>query len=782
MTAPTNVSSVLGRLTLEEKASLCLGSDIWHTAAVERLGIPAIMVSDGPHGLRAQPEHGDHVGLGGSLPATCFPTASALGSSWDPELVRRVGAALGEEARAQDVAVVLGPGINIKRSPLCGRNFEYFSEDPLLSGVLGAALDRRHPVAGRRRVAQALRGEQPGDRPAAGQRRRRRADAARDLPARVRARRDRRRRPWTVMCSYNRVNGVYASEHRWLLTEVLRDEWGFDGLVVSDWGAVHDRVAALAAGLDLEMPPNLGVSDAAIVAAVRDGELDEARARPGGRPGCCSWSTAPARPVDGSGGPRRRRPPRARPGRRRRVRGAAEERRRPAAAASGRRRDDRGDRRVRPHARATRAPAARRSTRPGSTSPSTSCAPPSRTASRWPSPPASASAPPTRRAARRRGGRARRAGRHRGRVPRPAGRRRVRGLRPRPTWTCPPTRPRCCPGSPRRTRTSSSCSPTAPRCGCRTGSATPPAILECWLSGQAAGGAVADLLLGAANPSGRLAETLPLRLEDNPSYLNFPGEDGHVRYGEGVFVGYRGYDALRQRGQLPVRARPVLHPRSTTPTCPSRSADAPRTVTSPSRSTCRITNTGDRAGKEVVQLYVGDPEASVARPLRELKAFAKVDLDPGESSAVTFRLSRPRPVLLVDPHPPMGPRGRRVRARRRRLLPRPAADHHGRRRSAAAPGPARRQRHSRGVARRPRRPRTPTARRSAPTRPASRTASSATRNCSAGSATSRSTASPPSPAWASPTTPSGHSPLLSMHKPAALGKGSRSAGGPPEPR
>ena len=140
MTAPTNVSSVLGRLTLEEKASLCLGSDIWHTAAVERLGIPAVMVSDGPHGLRAQPEHGDHVGLGGSLPATCFPTASALGSSWDPDLVRRVGTALGEEARAQGVAVVLGPGINIKRSPLCGRNFEYFSEDPLLSGVLGTAM------------------------------------------------------------------------------------------------------------------------------------------------------------------------------------------------------------------------------------------------------------------------------------------------------------------------------------------------------------------------------------------------------------------------------------------------------------------------------------------------------------------------------------------------------------------------------------------------------------------------------------------------------------------
>jgi beta-glucosidase len=136
----SKVSSLLGQLTLEEKASLCLGSDFWHTAPVERLGIPAIMVSDGPHGLRRQPDEADHVGISGSVPATCFPTACALASSWNPELVRRVGAALGREARAQGVAVVLGPGINIKRSPLCGRNFEYFSEDPLLSGVLGAAM------------------------------------------------------------------------------------------------------------------------------------------------------------------------------------------------------------------------------------------------------------------------------------------------------------------------------------------------------------------------------------------------------------------------------------------------------------------------------------------------------------------------------------------------------------------------------------------------------------------------------------------------------------------
>src|SRR3954451_13047965 len=262
----------IAELTLEEKASLVLGADIWHTAGVERLGIPRLTLSDGPHGLRRQPEGGDHVGIGGSLPATCFPTAAALGSSFDPGLVRRVGEALGEEAVAQRVDVVLGPGINIKRSPLCGRNFEYFSEDPHVAGVLGAALVEGLQSQGvGASVKHFAANNQETDRL--------RVSADVDertlreiyLPGFERVVKD--ARPWTVMCAYNKINGTYASEHHWLLTEVLRAEWGFDGLVMSDWGAVHDRVAAVAAGLDLEMPPNLGVSDAAIVAAVRAGEL-----------------------------------------------------------------------------------------------------------------------------------------------------------------------------------------------------------------------------------------------------------------------------------------------------------------------------------------------------------------------------------------------------------------------------------------------------------------------------------------------------------------------------
>jgi beta-glucosidase len=271
---PSETSPLLAELTLEEKASLCLGSDFWHTAPVERLGIPAIMVSDGPHGLRKQPDEADHVGISGSLPATCFPTACAVGSSWDPQLARRVGEALGREARALGVAVVLGPGINLKRSPLCGRNFEYFSEDPLLSGVLGAAMIDGVQSQG---VGTSLKhyavNNQETDRLRVS------ADVdertLRELYLAGFERAVRKARPWTVMCAYNKVNGTYASEHDWLLSTVLRGEWGFDGLVVSDWGAVHDRVAALAAGLDLEMPPNLGVSDTAIVTAVGAGQLDE---------------------------------------------------------------------------------------------------------------------------------------------------------------------------------------------------------------------------------------------------------------------------------------------------------------------------------------------------------------------------------------------------------------------------------------------------------------------------------------------------------------------------
>ncbi len=284
MSEPLDIPELLEQLTLEEKASLVLGSDFWHTAPVERLGIPAVMVADGPHGLRKEEDSSGAGALGASVPATCFPTASGLASSWDVDLLRRIGEALGREARAADVAVLLGPGVNIKRSPLCGRNFEYFSEDPRLAGELGTAIvvgvqsqgvgtSLKHFAANNQETDRARVSADVDER------------ALREIYLPAFERVVTLAQPWTVMCSYNKVNGVYASQHHWLLTEVLRDEWGFEGLVVSDWGAVHDRPAAVAAGLDLEMPPQLGHSDRAVEAAVRDGRARRGAARHVGGPG-----------------------------------------------------------------------------------------------------------------------------------------------------------------------------------------------------------------------------------------------------------------------------------------------------------------------------------------------------------------------------------------------------------------------------------------------------------------------------------------------------------------
>src|SRR5215210_6727152 len=267
-----DIDRLLNELTLEEKASLTSGSSFWYTAPVERLGIPKIMVSDGPHGLRAQPGEGDQVGLGGSVPATCFPTASAVASSWNPDLLRRIGEALAAEARATRLSVILGPGINMKRSPLCGRNFEYFSEDPFLAGELGVGIvDGIQSGGVGTSVKHYAANNQESDRL--------RVDAQVDertlreiyLPAFERV--VTASQPWTVMASYNKVNGQSATENSWLLETVLRGEFGFEGLVVSDWGAVYHRVPALLAGTDLEMPPALGRSPEAVVAAVQAGEV-----------------------------------------------------------------------------------------------------------------------------------------------------------------------------------------------------------------------------------------------------------------------------------------------------------------------------------------------------------------------------------------------------------------------------------------------------------------------------------------------------------------------------
>ena len=269
----TDIQSIIEQMTLEEKAALCTGASAWTTTPVERLGIPEMIVSDGPHGVRRVPDI--HSMGEKSLPATCFPTASCLASTWDVDLIRQMGIALAEECIALNVDVLLGPGVNIKRSPLGGRNFEYFSEDPYLAGELaanfingvqskGVGTSLKHYAANNQEFQRFSISAEVDER------------TLREiyLPAFEKA--VKQAQPWTVMCSYNKVNGIFASEHHQLLTKILKDEWGFEGLVVSDWGAVRNRVAALKAGLDWEMPGPQDRRVKAVVDAVHSGELDEA--------------------------------------------------------------------------------------------------------------------------------------------------------------------------------------------------------------------------------------------------------------------------------------------------------------------------------------------------------------------------------------------------------------------------------------------------------------------------------------------------------------------------
>lgn len=265
---------LVSQMTLEEKAGLCSGEDCWNLKSIERLGIDSIRVSDGPHGLRKQIGAADNLGIGDSVPAVCFPTASALACSFDRELVYRIGKAIGEECVQEEVSVVLGPAINQKRSPLCGRNFEYLSEDPMLSGELAASMIQGIQSTG---TGTSLKHFAVNNQ----EKHRMTINAVvdertlREIYLKAFEIAVKKGKPDTVMCSYNKLNGEYSSENKYLLTDILREEWGFDGVVVSDWGAVHDRVLGIEAGLDVEMPGNNGYNDAKIIAAVKNKTLSE---------------------------------------------------------------------------------------------------------------------------------------------------------------------------------------------------------------------------------------------------------------------------------------------------------------------------------------------------------------------------------------------------------------------------------------------------------------------------------------------------------------------------
>lgn len=621
---------VLGALTLEEKVALLDGADFWHTEPVERLGVPGIMVTDGPHGLRKQADDADHLGLNASVPATCFPPAAGLASTWDAALLDRIGAALAAECRAQGVSVLLGPGVNMKRSPLCGRNFEYFSEDPLLAGDLAAALVeglQRHGVGASLKHYAA--NNQETERMTVSADIDERTLREIYLPAFERV--VTRAQPWTVMCSYNRVNGVYASEDPWLLTEVLRDQWGFAGLVVSDWGAVNRRDRAVAAGLDLEMPSSGGSGARVVLDAVRAGTLAEAdvdravarvlrlveQSKPALTPGqtfdadahhalAREAAAASAVLLKNEGGVL----PLAATGGTVAVIGEFARSPRYQGAGSSQVNPTRLD----PALDALRAALPEREVTfaPGFAIESDAAdealaAEAVRAAADAEVVVLFLGLPPSYESE----------GYDRAHMDLPAHQidllHAVADANPDVVVVL----------------SNGSVVTVAPW------QDRARAVLEGWLLGQAGGTATADLLTGAVNPSGKLAETIPVRFADNPTVGNFPGEHGHVRYGEGLLIGYRWYDAHR----LPV-AYPFGHGLSYTTfdygdAALDVHADGDRPEVT---ATLTVTNTGDRAGRETVQLYVTDPQATVYRPEQELRAFAKVDLAPGESTEVTFTL------------------------------------------------------------------------------------------------------------------------------------------------
>lgn len=613
--------------SLEQKAALCSGIDMWHLEPLPHLGLGSVMVTDGPHGLRKK---SDTSGLRGE-PATCFPTAPGLAATWDVELVREVGAALGSEASATDVGVVLGPGINIKRHPLGGRNFEYFSEDPLLSGELAAAMIDGIQSAG---VGASLKhfavNNQESNRltldAVVDERTLREIYLAGFERAVVAS------RPWTVMCAYNKLNGVYCSEHRWLLTQVLRDEWGFDGLVMTDWGAANDRPVGVHAGLDLEMPGSGGVNDAEIVAAVNDGRLSEADVDNAAGRVAALVSRAVAGAAETQVDPQ-----------------AHHELARRVAADSAVLLTNDG---ILPlQATASVAVIGGFATKPRYQGAGSSLVTPTQLDNFLEA--------------------------AQGTVQNPELVHFAQGYDP----TSDDIRPdlidearlvaRSCDvavvmvGLPVRYESEAydrdhlrlpeqhnrlveavvASNPNTVVVLCNGAPVQlpwvdlPRAIVEAYLGGQAGGSGAADVVWGSVNPGGKLAETFALRASDHGSDSNFPGGPRQVQYREGLYVGYRWFDKTKTEVLFPFG-----HGLSyTTFELSDLAANGDSDVDGDEFSVSvdvTVTNTGDRAGAEVVQLYVRDIESTVHRPDRELKAFKKVHLAAGASDTVKLRLDR----------------------------------------------------------------------------------------------------------------------------------------------
>ncbi|NIM93089.1 MAG: glycosyl hydrolase [Anaerolineales bacterium] len=611
-------------MTLEEKAALCTGASAWSTTPIERLGVPEMIVSDGPHGVRRVADVQSM--MQDSLPATCFPTASCLASTWDVDLLHEMGEALAEECIALNVDVILGPGANMKRSPLGGRNFEYYSEDPYLAGEMAASLingiqsrgvgtSLKHYAVNNQEFQRFCISAEVDER------------TLREiyLPAFEKA--VKQAKPWTVMCAYNKLNGEYCSEHQTLLIDILKNEWGFEGLVVSDWGAVHDRVASLKGGVDLEMPGPQERRVNAVVEEVRSGKLDEAILDESVRRILNIVFKAKETPKDGtfdvdahhklahkvavegmvllknngllplSG--QQHIAVIGRSAEHAHFQGGGSSHINPTKVSVpfNELGDEAGDAEL----TFTEGYPADDSFQQDMIDQAVTHAQSADVAVLY--------------------------------IALPSFKESEGYDRSDLDLT------------EQQVALIKAVAKVQPKTVVVLNNGAPvvmsdwiddvAAVLEGWMMGQAGGAAIADVLFGKVNPSGKLAETFPIKLSDTPAHLNWPGGAGEVRYGEGLFIGYRYYDAKQM---------PVLFPFGyglsytnfdyTNAKVSSKTFKDVEGVT----VTVDVTNTGTFAGKEIVQVYVHDHASGLVRPQKELKGFAKVELQPGETKSVSIQL------------------------------------------------------------------------------------------------------------------------------------------------
>ena len=611
-------------LTLEEKASLTSGGDAWHLQGVETKGVPGYMITDGPHGLRKSlASSTGETDLNDSVPATCFPPAAGLSSSWNPELIHKVGEDMAEECIQEKVAVILGPGVNIKRNPLGGRCFEYWSEDPYLAGHEAVGI-----VAGvqSKGVGTSLKhfaaNNQETDRLRVSANISQRALREIYFPAFEHI--VKTAQPWTIMCSYNRINGVHSAQNRWLLTDVLRDEWGYEGIVMSDWGADHDRVASLNAGLNLEMPPSY--TDDQIVYAARDGRIqpeqldrmaqgmidlvnktraamsvddyrfdvdahDEVAHQAAIESMVLLKNDDDILPVAANAkiaviGEFARTP---------RYQGGGSSHITPTKMTSFL--DTLAARGV----DAAFAPGFTLDLEPADAKLEAEAVETAKNADvvlMFLGLPEAAES---------------------------------EGF-DRETLDIPAKQVELLKAVAAENKnivvvlSNGSVVSVAPWAGNAKG------ILESWLLGQAGGPALADVIFGKVSPSGKLAQTIPMDINDDPSMINWPGEEGHVDYGEGVFVGYRYYDTYDKAVDYPFGFGLSYA------TFAIDGVNVAKTGANTAHVTATVTNTSDVDAAETVQVYVAPGKAAVARPKHELKGFRKVFLKAGESAEITFDL------------------------------------------------------------------------------------------------------------------------------------------------